>query len=355
MERLNLSGNQISIIGDGLNKLISLKILKLNRNRIEDINEIMTLANLLTLTNLSISGNPVMDAGNISEFCIFHIKSLEVFNEIHIEEDAKKKAKSLYSPFLTEQHSPNTEKCYENTTKNFTEITNEMLIKNSCASPKRNSLRKENKDNQTKSKKMEHKNSESEKQEELMATEKLSNRMRRIKKVIQNHCNGNQTEIGDNRQNINKRLELKSLLAKVEEYRKASISLQKEIQELKETIKVKSEHLAVLRKQMTEQSVESYLSDTECFYTQEEKASSAELLDLEKTLGEKEIEQTELMKKIENTTRDITKIEREIAEENPKGKSLVSQSMLEKKSTPRFNKDSNITIRSEKDLDKAIL
>jgi len=63
--------------------------------------------------------------------------------------------------------------------------------------------------------------------------------------------------------------------------------LKKEIEELKDAARQKEEHLMVLRKQMTERSIESYLSDVDGFILNEEKASAIELAGIEQVIQEK--------------------------------------------------------------------
>ncbi len=90
--------------------------------------------------------------------------------------------------------------------------------------------------------------------------------------------------------------EMASVLQLSSRQRQRSLELQKEVFALREGVRAKNEHLAVLRKQLAEQESNSILSDIEGFLVQEERASHQELCDLESQLRAKEKEYSDVLR-----------------------------------------------------------
>eukprot|EP01022_Parablepharisma_sp_SALTPOND_P018446 TRINITY_DN3010_c1_g1_i1.p1 TRINITY_DN3010_c1_g1~~TRINITY_DN3010_c1_g1_i1.p1 ORF type:complete len:882 (+),score=139.27 TRINITY_DN3010_c1_g1_i1:346-2991(+) len=332
LERLNLSGNKIATLGTTLPSLLSLKVLKLSRNRVSDPKELPKLAGIMKLSNLSINANPVTELPNVPEYCVFHIKTLEVFNDLRVTEVFRKRASEIFSPTSTNEHSPAKLKrevlksCGSlNRTQHPTNYgsRNDRLGKANTASVKKNL---------TKS---------------FVEVENISVPCSAFE-IFEDSTEDLPTKtsvrkVEDPKDLVKQtRRRLRQALNKVVAQRENAAKIKSEAQQLKEILKVKNSHLAILRKQMAEQSVESCLSDSEGFYVEEEKASSQELKDLEAELKAKESKHVEILQEMEETRVEISKLEEEMQARKQGKKAGVSKSVLGKENdygvTPRFSK-----------------
>jgi len=88
--------------------------------------------------------------------------------------------------------------------------------------------------------------------------------------------------------------------------------LKREIESIREAIRRKEEHLVVLHKQLTQRSLESYLSDADGFLMKEEKASANELLELEKLIKFKQKKLESVKYEEQNIKEQILKLENNI-------------------------------------------
>lgn len=305
LEHLNLAGNQIKALPKNMPHLFSLKIIKLARNLIENQQEILKLSCIIQLTNLSISENPIMEDGQILEYCIYHINSLDIFNDSKITPEQRKRAHDIFSPKTTSEHSPvkplpkrpilTSAKKYQLVSRPRSHSRNYVFHSNTETTRKFVSLTKSQleKENET-VRKIQVNNSVFGGPIEILDSniENLSIEQENTKKIIKK--------------------KLRNALNLAAEQKEKITKLSYETEKLKEILDVKNNHLAVLRKNMNEQSAESCLSDTDGFCIEEEKASSLELKELENELKEKEKNQQEIVKQMDATQSEITKLEREI-------------------------------------------
>lgn len=238
-------------LGDELQSLTSLKVLKLQRNRIFDCKEILNLALLPRLTQLSINSNPVMESQNIQEFCIFHMQTLEVFNDMKVLNVLRKNAAKLFD-------NPNS----FTSGKKSLERRNDSFVRMAFA-PLNSSYSNAHCDKKTHAS-----------NDYGMGSE---NAVCRESRNLPEHyrTTGNKRKSLSNG-SINQMDSFFSIECSAEN---KGARLRARTQQLRQIIKLKKQHLAMLRKQMEEP--DSGLSDAEGFYTEEEKASSEEIKTLE--------------------------------------------------------------------------
>jgi len=177
-----------------------------------------------------------MKVKNIEEYCVFHITSLEILNDVKILPLFKKKAEDLFYPSFIKKYSPKNSIIKE--ISNPTHNKSRTLYRNA----------------------FNHKRSVA---KSFMDIYKAPSRL----------------EVS-----LNATVKGSALLTD-----DTAIQLIADIDRLKKVIKVKKHHLALLRKQMAEQTTDSCVSDADDFYTVEEKASTQELKELEAELQRKEM------------------------------------------------------------------
>ncbi len=85
----------------------------------------------------------------------------------------------------------------------------------------------------------------------------------------------------------------------MEDLREASLALQNDISNIKDQLKCKREHLQLLRKNLNERSLQTFLNDSEVFYAEEERASAREIDALQSKLDEKQQECDEVLAQME--------------------------------------------------------
>ncbi len=290
---------------------MSLRVLKLSRNRIADPSELIKLGNLASLVNLSISGNPVMASPNVHEYCVFHVRNVEVFNELRVSKETRERAAALFS-LVTSSRQDSAER---------SPLKPKSSVQNECCEASPELLKSESVEKRT---------------------QDIENSpvMTQLKSAILSSCLPPSGE-SSHRPLRKRKQALKEVLRRAADQRKTSHKLQEETEELKEMIKVKNDHLAVLRKQMVEQSVESYMSDTDGFCIHEERASEAEVQGLEKKLREKEARRGEIVRSLEESRVEISRLELEVGK--ARRKCAFSQTYHRRRlDTPRFSRSGNM-------------
>jgi len=245
-----LSGNRITLLGNSISSLVGLKVLKLSNNFIFDTKELLPLSDI-KLRSLYIDSNPIMKAKNVKDYCVFHIKTLETFNNEQIQEVNRLQAMKRF--------------CIE--------ILNNPSARNK--SPLFDIHSSLNKTHWQRNNMMYNK---------TMDCVNIEN------------TQGCEIPLGDKVVSRNEvRTTLKQSYTDTEVFK----AIEEEIKELKEVIEAKKSHLVVLKKQMTEQSIESEADD---FCAKEEKASSIELKELESKLKAKEARYKEMIGHVKRGT-----------------------------------------------------
>ncbi len=271
-----------------------------------------------------------MASPNVFEYCVFHIKTIEVLNETPIGSETRKKAISLFSPTSTSQNSPERDP-FANTTRpaegrnplrstlvnvpiSFSAASKQSLSRSLAVSEETVEQHEQ------KISVLEPENTPFEIEQKLATTEPRTD----------STIFGSDTLRG-------KRQQLRLALHHADDLRRESVLLERDIGELRETIRVKADHLAVLRKQMMEQSVESYMSDSEGFCAQEEKASAAEIQELEKKLAEKETRREGLARGLEEAQHEILRLEGDVGRQKCAMSQTFQRGSIDVGVTPRFS------------------
>ncbi|KAK3233519.1 hypothetical protein CYMTET_56183 [Cymbomonas tetramitiformis] len=92
LEELNLSDNSISSFPSALSKNSSLRVLRLARNKLSDLQAFQKLSLLSHLTILSVQGNPVASLEHASSFIMFQLRSIEVLDGEAVTNEGREKA-----------------------------------------------------------------------------------------------------------------------------------------------------------------------------------------------------------------------------------------------------------------------
>ncbi len=218
------------------------------------LKELMRLSALPRLSQLWIASNPFAESEeHVLKFCVYHMRGLESLDGTAIDPDTKRRSRISRSP---------------------------LEIKQSESEPTGAAR---------------------------SADKRISERHCRLTETVREVC-GVMSENGKKSANcreIKKRDKLRGLNKQADAMRDDLAGKQKELEAIKEDIRRKNDHLTMLRKQMSERSIESYISDADGFTIHEEKASSTELRELEKQCLRKEEECANLANEIEALVQTI--------------------------------------------------
>jgi Leucine-rich repeat (LRR) protein len=80
LERLNLSGNRIQRIPESIVELQSLQMLRLARNQLNVVDDLVYLGEIPSLLRLRIEDNPISDLSHTSAVAILSIQTLETLD-----------------------------------------------------------------------------------------------------------------------------------------------------------------------------------------------------------------------------------------------------------------------------------
>eukprot|EP00117_Sycon_ciliatum_P022184 scpid59385/ scgid1948/ Centriolin; Centrosomal protein 1; Centrosomal protein of 110 kDa len=96
---LDVSDNRIARLpsADALRKLVRLRDLRLAGNRLNTLHDISRLKACTTLTNLTLTGNPLTDISHWWLFAVYHLRTLETLDERTVAEEDHKHAKERFS------------------------------------------------------------------------------------------------------------------------------------------------------------------------------------------------------------------------------------------------------------------
>ena len=96
LERLNVTGNKIEHIPVEIQKLQYLVSLRLERNKIKNISEVMHLCHLHNLVTFTFRGNPCASSAHSNLFIVYQLRFLDTLDGQNVSLMTKKKARETF-------------------------------------------------------------------------------------------------------------------------------------------------------------------------------------------------------------------------------------------------------------------
>jgi hypothetical protein len=97
LEKLNLSGNQIERIPLSIGRLKRLTHLRLARNLLNVLEDVINLSSLAKLTNLRLDDNPFTTVRDYDSFTIFHVPILAFLDGVQVSNKDRENARALFA------------------------------------------------------------------------------------------------------------------------------------------------------------------------------------------------------------------------------------------------------------------
>ena len=111
LQRLNLSGNQISRIPENIHKLRSLQVLRCARNELSVLQDMSFLGDISGLSSITLEDNPIMALEQCAPYTVYCVRSLSQLNNVKITPAARESAIKRFNERTAGQRSAHEAGC----------------------------------------------------------------------------------------------------------------------------------------------------------------------------------------------------------------------------------------------------